>query len=175
MKIKTRFIKLLRLLDRSLETDETLVICGGMALILAHGGTRQTLDIDVIAPVPLNGHLKEKVKEIARQLDEDPSWLNDAPKGFGGYLPTGWEGRLIPVDLKLNKLKIFSLGKPDLILMKLKAGRPKDISDILSLDMNQEEADIILSDLERIAKFDGKSAHTIQLILEEWGFVKKHS
>lgn len=163
---------LLKHLDAALEQDELLVVCGGMALMLAFGGKRQTFDVDIIAPVPMSGHLKKKVREVALDLAVDPLWLNDAAKGYASYLPQGWETRLVEIDLGFKRLKLFSLGKPDLIMLKLQAGRAKDISDVREMNMTEEEAAIVLSNLERIAKFDNKAALTIRLLLEEWGFVR---
>lgn len=167
-----QFLKLLKHLDDVLEQKETVVICGGVALALAFGSDRPTLDIDVIAPVPMSVHLKGKIARVASEMGVDSKWMNDAPKGFGGYLLSGWETRLVKVNIGLEKLDIFSIGRPDLIMMKLKAGRPKDITDVKMLNMTQEEADLILSGLDRISRFDSKVALTIKLILEEWGFVK---
>jgi len=59
---QNKITELLRLLDESLEQDEKLVVCGGMALMLAFGGKRQTFDVDIIAPLPMSSHLKKKVR-----------------------------------------------------------------------------------------------------------------
>ena len=76
------------------------------------------------------------------------------------------------VDLGFKKLKLYSLGRPDLIMLKLQAGRAKDISDVREMQMTEDEAAIVLSNLERIAKFDNRAALTIRLLMEEWGFVR---
>ena len=165
-------VELLKHLDAALEEEEQLVMCGGMAIILAFGGKRQTFDVDVIAPVPMSEHLRKKVKEVADELGVDPHWLNDAAKGYASYLPEGWEKRLVPVELGFKKLKLYSLGRPDLIMLKLQAGRAKDISDVREMQMTEDEAAIVLSNLERIAKFDSRAALTIRLLMEEWGFVR---
>jgi predicted nucleotidyltransferase len=166
-----KITELLKHLDDVLEQEERLVVCGGMALMLAFGGTRQTFDVDIIAPLPMSDHLKKKVREVAQIMDVDPLWLNDSAKGFASYLPEGWETRLVEVDLGFKKLNLFSIGRPDLIMLKLKAGRAKDIADVREMKMTNEEAEIILTNLERISVFDNKAALTIRLLLEEWGFV----
>lgn len=76
------------------------------------------------------------------------------------------------MDLAFKKLNLFSIGRPDLIMLKLKAGRAKDIEDVREMKMTNEEAEIVLANLERISVFDNKAALTIRLLLEEWGFVK---
>jgi predicted nucleotidyltransferase len=171
MKKPDKISELLKHLDGALEQEERLVVCGGMALMLAFGGKRQTFDVDIIAPLPLSDHLKKKVREVAEASDVDPNWLNDSAKGFGGYLPTGWEKRLVEINLGFKRLKLFSVGRPDLIMLKLTAGRAKDISDVKEMKMTKAEADIVLANLERVSVFDSKAALTIRLLMEEWGFV----
>ena len=167
-----KIMDLLKHLDAALEQDEMLVVCGGMALMLAFGGKRQTFDVDIIAPVPMSEHLKKKVREVAQELAVDPLWLNDAAKGYASYLPEGWEKRLVEIHLGFKRLKLFSIGRPDLIMLKLKAGRAKDIADVKEMNMTEEEAKIVLSNLQRVSVFDNKAALTIKLLLEEWGFVR---
>jgi predicted nucleotidyltransferase len=171
MKRPSQIVELLKHLDAALEQDEMLVVCGGMALMLAFGGKRQTFDVDIIAPVPMSAHLKKKVREVGEEFGADPLWLNDGAKGFASYLPAGWETRLVRIDLGFRRLNLFSIGRPDLIMLKLKAGRAKDIADVKDMGMTQEDAEIVLSNLERVAVFDNKAALTIKLLLEEWGLV----
>ena len=83
--------KLLRCLDKKLSHEEQLVICGGGALSLAFGGHRTTVDIDILAPVPLSRNIKEKAKEVAQEMNIDVKWLNDDCKGFADYLLSGWK------------------------------------------------------------------------------------
>lgn len=164
-------LKILQKLDQRLEQPESLIICGGVAVTLAYGGKRKTYDLDVIAPLPLSASLKRAAKALAEDLGIDLHWLNDAAKGYAEYLCQGWEKRLKPIDLGLNKLSLQSIGKVDLLMMKLKASREKDIADIEALGISQNEAEIILINLERIAKFDSRTALNITLQLKEWGFV----
>ena len=57
-------------------------------------------------------------------------------------------------------------------MLKLTAGRAKDISDVKAMNMTKEEADIVLANLDRVSIFDNKAALTIRLLMEEWGFVE---
>lgn len=77
-----KITELLKHLDDALEQEERLVLCGGMALMLAFGGTRQTFDVDIIAPLPMSDHLRKKVREVAQTMDVDPLWLNDSAKAL---------------------------------------------------------------------------------------------
>lgn len=165
------FLILLKKLDKLLRQKETLIICGGMAVTLAFGGKRQTQDIDVIAPVPLSEALREHVKKIAQQEGISANWLNDSCKGYGGYLPAGWMDRLIPIHLGFKKLKLYSLGRPDILMLKFKAARERDLADIQFLGMGKKDVQIILKNLDSISKFDSKTAMNIRLRLEEWKLV----
>jgi hypothetical protein len=157
-------------LDSKLDTPVRLILCGGGALILAFGSERGTIDLDVIAPIPLDKGLREKAVEIANEMDIANDWLNDDCKGFADYLPKGWKGRLIPIDLGLKNISLFSLGKPDLIMLKLAAGRERDLADVESLGITRDDADIIYRNLPQLSCFDGKAALKVQYFLEESGF-----
>ena len=171
MKSSIEITKLLHLLDEKLEYPEQIILCGGMAVALAFGGKRQTFDLDVIGPLPLSEHLRKKVIEVAEAEGVDPEWLNDSCKGFVDYIPLGWQKRLIPINIGLSKLTICSLGKPDLIMMKLRAGRERDLADIEMMGITKEDVQIIVENLDRISKFDPKTALNIKLQLEEWKLV----
>lgn len=171
MKKNIEVLKLLQFLDQRLKQPEMLVLCGGMAVALAFGGKRQTFDLDVIGPLPLSQHLRNKAIEVAREVGADPDWLNDSAKGFIDYLPLDWQSRLVLVDLGLKNLTIHSIGKPDLIMMKLRAARERDLADIEVMTITEDDVRIIVANLERIARFDPKVALNIRLQLEEWKLV----
>jgi hypothetical protein len=164
-------LNLIRTLDTKLQQPERLVLCGGMAVALAFGGKRQTFDLDVIGPLPLSAHLKSKAAEVAAEAGGSAGWLNDAAKGFCDYLPPGWSERLITVEMGLKKLLVQSLGKTDLIMMKLRAARDRDLADIEFLGIAPEDVRIIVANLDRISRFDPKAALHIRLQLEEWQLV----
>ncbi len=171
MKKNIEILKLLKLLDQKLAQPERLVLCGGMAVALAFGGKRQTYDLDVIGPLPLSQDLRSKVIEVAKEVGADPEWLNDSAKGFVDYLPMDWQSRLVSVDLGFKNLTIQSIGKPDLIMMKLRASRERDLADIEVMTITKDDVKIIVANLERVARFDPKVALHIRLQLEEWKLV----
>ena len=168
--IRSDIQAILKRLDSKLDRPVRLILCGGGALILAFGSKRGTIDLDIIAPIPLDRHLREKAIEVASEMDLAANWLNDDCKGFADYLPKGWKSRLIPIDLGLKNISLFSLGKSELIMLKLAAGRERDLADIESLNITQQDADIIYSGLGQVSRFDSKTALKIKYFLEESGF-----
>ncbi|PIR24925.1 MAG: hypothetical protein COV43_07775 [Deltaproteobacteria bacterium CG11_big_fil_rev_8_21_14_0_20_42_23] len=163
-------VHLLKALDKRLSSPERIILCGGGALNLAYGSNRTTIDIDVIAPVPLSAQIKKAALEVARELGAPEDWFNDECKGFADYLPHDWEQRLVLLPLDLKRIEVFSLGKADLLTLKLVAGRERDLQDIEHLGIFQEDVGIILSSLDKIGRFDAKSALKIRLYLEELGY-----
>lgn len=163
-------LAILKKLDQKLGKRERLILCGGMAVTLAYGGVRQTVDFDIIAPVPLDENLKRLVNVLAEEEGLSSDWLNDSCKGFASYLPIGWEDRLIHLNLGLKNIELFCLGKPDMLMLKLKAARDRDLQDIEVMGIAREDVEIISKNLDRIAKFDNKGALTIKLMLEELGY-----
>lgn len=60
-----------------------ITVAGGAALILAHGGERQTADIDaMLTTPPLDATLRRIIAAVAEEEELPAGWLNDAAKGF---------------------------------------------------------------------------------------------
>lgn len=153
-----------RLLDQALrliaerlaELDaprETLVVCGGSALLALGLIDRTTKDVDVLAgvdaaaglidPRPLSVSLQSVAEEVAAQLDLPPGWLNAGPADqvmMG--LPDGFLSRLIRRDYG-PRLTIHFPDRYDLIHLKLFAvidqGPGRHVSDLLKLTPSHDE------------------------------------
>ncbi len=65
-----------------------------------------------------------------------------------------------------GSLTVKMLGREDLLLMKMAALRPRDISDIRAMNPTTAELAFIEEQLERINAFDSKAALRIKLFLE---------
>ncbi len=64
-------------------------------------------------------------KQVARELDIEPDWLNSHFETFTGVLPSDYAQRLRNVFIG-ERLSVDALGPEDLLIMKCFAGREKD-------------------------------------------------
>ncbi len=119
-----------------------IVIAGGAAGMMlgvwAH--ERVTEDCDIVDMTPAiqpRSAVMRAAKETAEALGWSPDWLNDHFMTFGSLdtLPARWRDRCQPIGV-FRKLRVISLGRRDLLAMKLYAGRPQDVEDL----RNQEES-----------------------------------
>jgi len=143
------------LASRGLLLDATAT--GGAALALLGIIHRQTRDCDLIEP-ELSKEMLEAARVFAAAEREQgevlrDDWLNNGPASLGPLLPEGWRDRLRPI-FQGNALRLWSLGRTELILAKLWAlcDRGLDLGDCLALqpspeELVQAEAWIALQDL----------------------------
>ena len=133
--------------------QETLVVCGGAALLALGLVQRTTKDVDVLAgvdpkfglvdPRPLSTTLSRVVDEVGVTLDLPRGWLNAGPADqvLAG-LPEGFISRLIRRDYG-PKLIIHYPDRYDLIHLKLFAaidqGPGRHISDLRKLSPTEDE------------------------------------
>jgi hypothetical protein len=141
-----------RLEERGAEA-ETLVVCGGSALLALGLVSRTTKDVDVLAgvdavsglvdPRPLSPALYQVVDEVGEELDLPRGWLNAGPADqvlMG--LPEGFLSRLIRREYGA-KFTIFYPDRFDLIHLKLFAcidqGEGRHSRDLKALAPTQAE------------------------------------
>ncbi len=105
-----------------------LLIGGGGAFGLAYEVPIQTADIDAVPfqSKVSRAELDPLVKEIGRELDISPDWLNPYFETFLGCLPSDYGTRLKQV-YEGPALSAYALGLTDLLIMKAFAGREKDM------------------------------------------------
>ena len=133
--------------------EETLVVCGGSALLALGLVDRTTKDVDVLAgvdavhgltdPRPLSPTLRRVVDDVGTQLDLPPGWLNTGPASqvlMG--LPEGFIARLVRRDYGA-KLVIHYPDRFDLIHLKLFSvidqGPGRHVSDLRKLTPTDAE------------------------------------
>jgi len=111
---------------------ETVVICGGAALLSLGFISRRTKDVDVLAgvnpvdglvdPRPFSPALKRAVEEVAKALGLPPNWFNAGPADqVMAGLPEGFLSRLQRREYG-SHLTVFLPDRYDLIHLKLFAG-----------------------------------------------------
>jgi hypothetical protein len=115
-----------------------IAIVGGAAgmLLGLWPGERVTEDVDIaeISPPSQPRHaLLLAARDTAEELGLSPYWLNDDFLSFGSLdtLPDGWRARSVRIGSYQN-LRVICPCRRDLLAMKVYAGRPQDIEDVLS-------------------------------------------
>lgn len=108
------------LAERGLRLDA--VVAGGTALALLGIIQRETRDCDLLEPL-LTEDLLWAAAAFARTLRDQgqvlrDDWLNNGPASLGPLLPEGWKQRLRLVH-DGKALRLWSLGRPELLLAKL--------------------------------------------------------
>lgn len=113
-------------LDKKIQKDVTLIMGGGGAMILAHQYPLATTDVDAIPKGMEIDELDPYVKAVALELNLPGDWLNPYFSTFSHTLPSDFSQRLIRV-FNGEYLKVDSLGKEEMLIMKCFAHRDKDV------------------------------------------------
>ena len=132
---------------------ETVVICGGAALLSLGYISRRTKDVDVLAgvhpvdglvdPRPFSSALKQAVEEVAKALGLPSNWFNAGPADqVMAGLPEGFLSRLQRCEYG-SHLIVFLPDRYDLIHLKLFAGVDqgpgRHWSDLKALNPTRDE------------------------------------
>lgn len=132
---------------------ETVVICGGAALLSLGFISRRTKDVDVLAgvhpvdglvdPRPFSSALKQAVEEVAKALGLPSNWFNAGPADqVMAGLPEGFLSRLQRREYE-SHLIVFLPDRYDLIHLKLFAGVDqgpgRHWSDLKALNPTRDE------------------------------------
>src|SRR5438874_598778 len=99
-------------------------------MILHFGAVRATRDVDAILLRGDPKELRKAAAAVAQECGLPEDWLNDAVKGFADILPRDFYHRLVPLDRPLKHLRLYVLGRPDQIAMKIVALREQDLEDL---------------------------------------------
>lgn len=114
-------------LDERLEGFAHLIIGGGAAMVAAYDHPLATRDVDAMAGkggIRL-AELDAPARQVARELDLEPDWLNRYFETYTPVLPSDYGERLRSV-YRGERLRVDALGPEDLLVMKCFAGRDKD-------------------------------------------------
>jgi hypothetical protein len=120
------------------------IATGGTALALLGIISRETRDCDLIEP-ELSSEVMDASHAFASGLRGQgeilrDDWLNNGPAALGPLLPEGWRTRIQLVH-QGKAIRLWSLGRPELLLSKLFAlcDRGLDLADCLALHPRAEE------------------------------------
>lgn len=144
-------LQALHRLDQLLETEVTLIVGGGGAMILAHGFPLSTTDIDAIPRGMDLLKLDPLVKQVAQELGLPPDWLNPYFVTFAHTLPPDYGDRLIEV-FRGTRLSAQALGKNEMLIMKCFAHRLKDVGHARALITGGADVKVVEKQIEALAK-----------------------
>jgi hypothetical protein len=127
------------LLDQGID-PVVLRVCGGGALLVLGIVSRQTRDLDVVTP-KLTEELITGSRKVAVEFSLPLDWLNNGPENLVKDLNLGWEDRCQLIYSGRN-LRIFALGREDLIASKIYAycdREESDLEDLLKIKPTHDE------------------------------------
>lgn len=118
------------------------VAVGGTALALLGIITRETRDCDILSP-EIPAEVAQAAAEFADIQDEfelRTDWLNNGPASLIKSLPKDWSTRT-QIIFEGKNLKLFTLGRTDLLKTKLFAlcDRDIDLGDCLLMKPTENE------------------------------------
>ena len=149
--------KILRTLDKHLQSEVRLILYGRAALVLGFEDAPQefgaTMDVDAILPlaempqIEVNDDFWNAVEETNRELEPTGLYITHLFCDDQVILSADWLSHIKPVSLPCSHLKLFRPGTHDLILTKMMRVDPQDRSDIEFL---LKQNDVELSVLEEM-------------------------
>lgn len=163
-------LKAIKRLDEKLELAKfqkfTLTVGGGGAMLLEYNYPGSTVDIDAVPTQIEFEELKPYMEEVSRELKIAPDWLNPYYQAFTIYLPKDAKERMHET-FQGKVIKIKTLGLEEVLLMKLMAGRSKDLGHIKHLMKLSPNLRIIEDRIEELLKLFPKEASRAQDLLDD--------
>jgi hypothetical protein len=126
-----------------LDHDVEILVVGGAAGVLSGElpGSWTTGDVDVIHCQLPNDHeaVMDAAEYAAKVMNSLPSaWFSEDARLFSWQLRDGWESRRV-LGGQFGRLKVFSVGRIDLIAMKFAAGRGRDREHLALMKVTESE------------------------------------
>ena len=125
---RDRIIELFTELGRRLAAKGVagrLYVVGGAAMALEFDTRRTTRDIDAVMHPPTT--IADEAGSMATDLGLPPGWLSSAAQAF---IPLPDED---PVSFDVEGLQVAVSSAANLLAMKMAAGRPQDLTDLVVL------------------------------------------
>jgi len=149
--------KALRLLGEVLEyhCDIEILLVGGAAGmltgVLAHNRITMDCDVMVYLPPEAMSAVELAAGRVAAEMGLSPTWLNSDVQLRLDALPDDWSQRKIPVGM-YGRLRVNAASRPDLIAMKVLAGRDQDIEDLQTMRIRQDEVAFVKNYLDSLSE-----------------------
>jgi hypothetical protein len=162
------FVRAFRVLGDRLNEPAEIIVAGGSALLLLGIVDRETGDIDAVACQPKLSTIARDIALVGEDLGLPVSWLNDGVRAYHDLLAADYRDRLTTIG-EFGALTVRALGRPDLILLKIAAARPRDLDDLRALAPTVEEIAFVASQLDRINRVRPRDALRMRLYLDQGG------
>jgi len=145
------------------DLDIEILLVGGAAGMVTGvlSSTRTTSDCDVMVydPPEAMTAVESAAQVVATELELPSNWLNSDVQMRLDALPDGWERRRISVDM-YGRLRVYAASRPDLIAMKVLAGRDQDIEDLQAIRLRADDVQFVCEYLDSLV---GKGTQAQQI------------
>lgn len=141
---------------------EILLVGGAAGMVsgvLPAGRTTADCDVMMYLPEEALAPVETAAGQVADEMGLASRWLNSDVQIRRDALPEGWKARRILVGV-YGLLRIFAVSRPDLIAMKVLAGRAQDLEDLAALKPRRDELDFVDAYLTGL---DAKGTHQEQI------------
>jgi len=169
---KNELKKALDELDNHLSSSFDIILIGGAAMILHFGASRTTRDVDVLILRGSLSELRQAIKAVADEREFPEDWMSDAAKGFADIFLSDFYHRLVPLDFEFRHIRLYALGLPEQVALKIIALREQDLEDLELLfpKLSTSEKDALLSITAHVNSFRPDWAQKMKYFLEEQGW-----
>lgn len=124
---------------------EILLVGGAAGMVtgvLPAGRTTTDCDVMVYLPEEALAAVETAAGQVAAEMGLASHWLNSDVQLRRDALPDGWHSRRIFVGM-YGQVGVYAISRPDLIAMKVLAGRPQDLEDLAAMKPRQDELDLV--------------------------------
>ncbi len=141
-------------------------------MILHFGAPRATRDVDMLLLRGDPAEVRGAIRDVAREEHLPENWMSDAAKAFADVLPPDFYHRLTPLDLSLEHLRLYALGRPDQVAMKAIALREQDLEDLELLlpDLSEADRRVVVNIARHVARVRPDWAQKLRYFLLEQGW-----
>ena len=169
---KNELINLFAELDNELQVSVDIILLGGAAMILYYGAMRTTTDIDVLFLRGDFSTIRAAIKAVAENHQLEDDWINDAAKGYASIFLSDFYHRLVPQNFNLKNIRIYIIGRPEQIALKIIALREQDLEDLDLLLSNITDMDkrVLIDIMDHVNSFRPDWAQKMKYFLEERGW-----
>lgn len=161
---KHRLSEAFAALGDRLQRPARVTVGGAGALILGGDLNRATTDCDVLRSSPDIGQLQGDIRAVAARCSLPSGWLNGSAQTYAEILPPDYETRQHSLPA-FGRLQVMVIHRQDVLVMKLYAGRPRDLADIASLAPTAAELAFARTQLPRLTRIDQARAERMCTVL----------